>query len=255
MVVVAVVKGGSAVGFSSTLGILVELAAVRVSEGSAAPDDSEGSGDFLFLLTAASTASTATKAAPSTPLLNKTKLMQNTRIQQSFILLHPCNPNYFFMAQGFKRTGNSFSAKKQTAANTSKASTVIKKGARYIAPKKHQAQVKAALTAKWTANLNRRAETALITRIGTHSESALRLVKAEKAIVEELKKKEKKKGDKSATAAAPGGDQKATTSSSGKDSEMGTLAKSAVAHMNALGEVEANFDESESDDEEEIVEQ
>ena len=100
------------------------------------------------------------------------------------------------MAQGFRRTGSTFSQKGKSSAALKRSQT-LKKGARVIAPKRSQAQAKAALTAKLTATLNRRAESALITRIG-HEETSLRMVKADPVLVEELKSKNKvKKTEKS----------------------------------------------------------
>ena len=83
-------------------------------------------------------------------------------------------PVKLFMAQGFKRTGNAFSAKKSSvSSSTSSGSNKIRKGSRFIAPKKTAAMAKANLTHKLTAQLNRRAESALITRMGGNREGCL----------------------------------------------------------------------------------
>lgn len=68
----------------------------------------------------------------------------------------------------------------------------MKKGARVIAPKKQGALIKARVTAQLTATLNRRAESALISRIG-HEETSLRLVKADERVLEEIKEKKMKR--------------------------------------------------------------
>lgn len=102
------------------------------------------------------------------------------------------------MAQGFKRTGNAFSAKKaaQTTTTThhsSAAANKIRKGARIIAPKKSVAMARINLTQKLTSQLNRRAESALITRLGGNRENSLKLVRPDSQIVDELKAKKSKK--------------------------------------------------------------
>ena len=62
-----------------------------------------------------------------------------------------------------------------------------------IAPKKDSARAKASLTHKLTAQLNRRAESALITRMGGNREGSLKLVRPDAQIVEEIKAKKNKK--------------------------------------------------------------
>lgn len=93
------------------------------------------------------------------------------------------------MAQGFKgpKRGNNT---KQS--NINHRNTQMKKGARVIAPKKQGALIKARVTAQLTATLNRRAESALISRIG-HEETSLRLVKADERVLEEIKEKKMKR--------------------------------------------------------------
>lgn len=152
------------------------------------------------------------------------------------------------MAQGFKRTGNAVSTKKPSgnAASSSSGSNKIKKGARFIAPKKAAAMARINLTHKLTTQLNRRAESALITRLGSNREGTLKLVKPDSRIVDELKaKKAKKDAGRNGVVAAP------TVPKKGKGSEndsetMNSLSKSALQHLNE----QESFEASEAEEEE-----
>ncbi len=97
------------------------------------------------------------------------------------------------MAQGFRRTGSTFSQKaSSSSSNKRPQSGPVRKGARVIAPKRASAQTRAKVTTCLTASLNRRAESALINRIG-HEETSLKLVKADPSVLKELKLKSKRK--------------------------------------------------------------
>ena len=151
------------------------------------------------------------------------------------------------MAQGFKRTGNAVSAKKSSggaaSSSSSSGSNKIRKGARFIAPKKTVAKARIDLTHKLTAQLNRRAESALITRLGGNREASLKLVRPDSKIVEELMaKKAKKDMGRNSNPAA-------TSSVSKKDSEnvsktMNSLSKSALQHLNEQESFEPSEDEN-----------
>lgn len=148
------------------------------------------------------------------------------------------------MAQGFKRTGNAFSAKKASASSSSSSGTnKIRKGARIIAPKKTAAMAKANLTHKLTAQLNRRAESALITRLGGNREGALKLVRADSQIVEELKAKKAKKeaGRNSSTTPTK------KESDDGKSESLNSLTKSALQQLNEQESFEAEASEMEDE--------
>lgn len=151
------------------------------------------------------------------------------------------------MAQGFKRTGNAFSAKKSSASSSSSSgSNKIRKGARFIAPKKTAAMAKANLTHKLTAQLNRRAESALITRMGGNREGALKLVRADSEIVEELKaKKAKKEAGRNSSA------KKESDESSDKSESLNSLTKSALQQLNEQESFEAESSEMEDDKDQE----
>lgn len=152
------------------------------------------------------------------------------------------------MAQGFKRTGNAFSSKKASAASSSSAgSNKIRKGARIIAPKKTAAMAKANLTHKLTAQLNRRAESALITRLGGNREGALKVVRADSQIVEELKAKKAKKeaGRNSSSTAAK------KESDDAKPESLNSLTKSALQQLNEQESFEAEASEMEDEQDEE----
>ena len=154
------------------------------------------------------------------------------------------------MAQGFKRTGNAFSAKKASASSSSSSngSTKIKKGARIIAPKKTAAIAKANLTHKLTAQLNRRAESALITRLGGNREGALKLVRADSKIVEEIKaKKAKKEGGVRNPVTSVS--KKESDESSDKSESLNSLTKSALKQLNEKENFEAEASEIENDQE------
>lgn len=151
------------------------------------------------------------------------------------------------MAQGFKRTGNAFSAKKASSASASSSSgsNKIRKGARIIAPKKSAAVAKANLTHKLTAQLNRRAESALITRLGGNREGALKLVRADSQIVEELKaKKAKKEAGRNSSTSATAANKKESDAES-----LNSLTKSALQQLNDQDnfEAEASVSEMEED--------
>lgn len=152
------------------------------------------------------------------------------------------------MAQGFKRTGNAFSAKKASASSSSSSgSNKIRKGARIIAPKKTAAMAKANLNNKLTAQLNRRAESALITRLGGNREGALKLVRADSQIVEELKAKKAKKeaGRNSSTSTS----KKESDEPSEKSESLNSLTKSALQQLNEQENFEAEASEMEADQE------
>lgn len=152
------------------------------------------------------------------------------------------------MAQGFKRTGNAVSTKKSSgnAASSSSGSNKIRKGARFIAPKKAAAMARINLTQKLTTQLNRRAESALITRLGSNREGTLKLVRPDSKIVDELMaKKAKKEAGRNGSAAA------AATSKKGSENDSETinsLSKSALQHLNEQDSFEPS--EVEENDEE-----
>lgn len=132
------------------------------------------------------------------------------------------------MAQGgFKRTGNAFSAKMAKAASHSSTnSNKIRKGARVIAPKKSVAMARINLTQKLTSQLNRRAESALITRLGGNRENSLKLVRADSQIVEELKSKKAKKEGNAA--------DNPTRADTRNEKPSNALTNSALKHLNGL---------------------
>ena len=147
------------------------------------------------------------------------------------------------MAQGFKRTGSTFSLKKAASNGGNNKPTQMRKGARVIAPKRVVARTKATITAKLTASLNRRAESALITRIG-HEESSLRLVKQDASVLEELLKKSKKK-----SAAAAVADKKKKMNEGGEEvTKSNKLMKSAIDRLGDLENEEGNDDGSDSEE-------
>lgn len=155
------------------------------------------------------------------------------------------------MAQGFKRTGNAVSTKKPSgnAASSSGGSTnKIKKGARFIAPKKAAAMARINLTHKLTTQLNRRAESALITRLGSNREGTLKLVRPDSRIVDELMaKKAKKEAGRNGSVVAPVAVSK---KGSEKVSEtMNSLSKSALQHLNEQESLEASSEVEENDEE------
>ena len=154
------------------------------------------------------------------------------------------------MAQGFKRTGNAFSTKKSSgsaSSSSSSGSNKIRKGARFIAPKKTAAKAKVNLTHKLTAQLNRRAESALITRLGGNREGTLKVVRPDSQIVEELMAKKAKKDAGRNSSAAPASSKK----ESENDSEsMNSLTKSALQHLNEQENFESSEEEAEENDEE-----
>lgn len=148
------------------------------------------------------------------------------------------------MAQGFKRTGNAFSTKKASASSSNSSNNnKIRKGARIIAPKKTAAMAKANLTHKLTAQLNRRAESALITRLGGNREGALKLVRPDSQIVEELKAKKAKK-----EVGRNGSAKKESEEPSEKSEALNSLSKSALQQLNEQESFEA---ESETEPENE----
>lgn len=159
------------------------------------------------------------------------------------------------MAQGFKRTGNSFSVKKAAAASSSSSSsnsTKIRKGARIIAPKKTAAMAKANLTHKLTAQLNRRAESALITRLGSNREGTLKLVRPDAHIVEELRAKKAKKdiGRNNKVPAVTIGKKESGVPTE-KSESINSLTKSALQHLNE----QETFEAPDSDLEDEEVDE
>jgi hypothetical protein len=109
------------------------------------------------------------------------------------------------MAQGFKRTGSVFSARqtKTASSSVSKHSQVSRKGARAIQPKKATAVRAVQLQKQLTAQLNRRAEAALILQSGTEA-TALTVVRGDARALQELRAKQakrhgqKKEGDEQA---------------------------------------------------------
>jgi hypothetical protein len=158
------------------------------------------------------------------------------------------------MAQGFKRTGNAFSAKKASTSSSSSSSAgsnKIRKGARFIAPKKTAAMAKVNLTHKLTAQLNRRAESALITRLGGNREGALKLVRADSQIVEELKaKKAKKEAGRNSSASVS---KKESDESSEKSESLNSLTKSALQQLNEQESFEAEASKMEDDQDQELL--
>ena len=155
------------------------------------------------------------------------------------------------MAQGFKRTGNAFSAKKASASSTSSHShsnnsNKIRKGARVIAPKKTVAMAKINLTNKLTAQLNRRAESALITRLGGNREGTLKVVRPDSKIVEELKaKKAKKDAGRNGTVKKESDEPLSTE----KCEALNSLSRSALSRLNENEqEIIESVSESEKDE-------
>lgn len=152
------------------------------------------------------------------------------------------------MAQGFKRTGNAFSTKKASSASSSSGSNKIRKGARVIAPKKTAAMAKANLTHKLTAQLNRRAESALITRLGGNREGSLKLVRADSQIVEEIKaKKAKKEAGRNFSAASTV--KKDSDEPLEKSESLNSLSLSALQQLNEQESFEAEDSETEHEQE------
>ena len=150
------------------------------------------------------------------------------------------------MAQGFKRTGNAFSSKKSAAASSSSSSnsktTKIRKGARVIAPKKTVAMAKINLTNKLTSQLNRRAESALITRLGGNREGALKLVRPDSQIVDELKAKKAKK-DAGRNGIVPSA-KKESNEDVERSESFNSLTKSALRHLNDQENLQVDQDET-----------
>lgn len=140
------------------------------------------------------------------------------------------------MAQGFKRTGNAVSTKKSSGnATSSSTSNKIRKGSRFIAPKKTAAKAKIDLNHKLTAQLNRRAESALITRLGGNREGGLKVIRPDSRIVEELlaKKAKKEQGRNSSPVV---GSASKKESENNSESTMNSLSKSALKHLNEQAE-------------------
>lgn len=155
------------------------------------------------------------------------------------------------MAQGFKRTGNAFSVKKAAASSSSSSSSnKIRKGARVIAPKKTAAMAKANLTNKLTSQLNRRAESALITRLGGNREGSLKLVRPDAQIVEELRAKKAKKDIGRNNKASSGGSAGSGAGElTGKAESKNSLTISALKHLNDNENFEiVNNSDMENDD-------
>ena len=161
------------------------------------------------------------------------------------------------MAQGFKRTGNAISTKKSSGgAVTSSSSSVskkIRKGARFIAPKKTAAKTRIDLTHKFTTQLNRRAESALITRLGGNREGTLKIVRPDSRIVEELMaKKAKKETGRNSSSSPSSASKKDSEKDSEKDSKsMNSLSKSALQHLNDQESFKSSEDEDEVKNDEE----
>ena len=152
------------------------------------------------------------------------------------------------MAQGFKRTGNSVSTKKSASASSNNPNNSnnykIRKGARIIAPKKSGAIAKANFTNKLTSQLNRRAESALITRLGGNREGTLKLVRPDSQIVDELKaKKAKKDAGRNGIIANESENRNETKSPS---LALNAISKSALQHLNEQEVDQENFDEIEN---------
>ena len=152
------------------------------------------------------------------------------------------------MAQGFKRTGNSVSTKKSASASSNNPNNSnnykIRKGARIIAPKKSGAIAKANFTNKLTSQLNRRAESALITRLGGNREGTLKLVRPDSQIVDELKaKKAKKDAGRNGIIADESKNRNETKSPS---LALNAISKSALQHLNEQEVDQENFDEIEN---------
>ena len=154
------------------------------------------------------------------------------------------------MAQGsFRRTGSTFSQKSSNDKRS--ASKAVRKGARVITPKRAAAQARAQITAKLTASLNRRAESALIGRIG-HEESSLRMIKADASVLEELNKKKQKSketGKGKGSKAEKDEEEKANKTSSAVASN--GLIKNAIEALD--NDAVASVHSGDSEDEEEEV--
>lgn len=147
------------------------------------------------------------------------------------------------MAQGFKRTGNAFSAKKASSASSSSNnnSNKIRKGARIIAPKKTAAISKVKLHNKLTSQLNRRAESALITRLGGNREGSLKLVRPDSSIVDELKaKRAKKDAGRNGNVVTS---KKESDQSLGKPESINSITIAALQQLNEQESVEAELEE------------
>lgn len=150
------------------------------------------------------------------------------------------------MAQGFKRTGNAFSAKKASSFSASSGSSnKIRKGARIIAPKKSSAIAEAKLTLKLTARLNRRAESALITRLGGNREGSLKLVRPDTQIIEELKAKKAKKDGSRNTSADATKTKKESDEILEKSDRLNSLSRSALLQLNEHESFEAESEKEE----------
>lgn len=154
------------------------------------------------------------------------------------------------MAQGFKRTGNAMSTKKSLSsssnnANNNNNNNKIRKGARIIAPKKSGAIAKANFTNKLTSQLNRRAESALITRLGGNREGTLKLVRPDSQIVDELKAKKAKK-DAGRNGIIIASESKNKNEKKSPSLALNAISKSALQHLNEQEVDQENFDESEN---------
>lgn len=158
------------------------------------------------------------------------------------------------MAQGFKRTGNAVSTNKKSSATAveKRMKNFIRKGARVIAPKKTSAASRINLTNKLTSQVNRRAESALITRLGINTESSFKLVRPDAQLTEEVKDK---KGSKKESAGGSKSADKNDPATTLKNDKINSISRAALDKLNSETIEAENKYESASEQESSAEEQ